>query len=202
MMLLLIGKLQMITEALISELKKVTLENIHQAQQLFPQLTENQKNWHKDSDSWSINEVFAHLNEFAGYYHPLFQSKIENTRFKEPKDIFISSPLGRAAWKAMKLGNAKNIRRKFKTERLYNPTVLNELVKNNAVQSFESSQNELLKIIDSATHVNLRKVKIPISMSKMIRLRLGDALLFAVYHNERHIYQAIALLNHPQFPKS
>lgn len=190
----------MITETLISELKKVTLDNMRQAQQLFAQLTDNQKKWHKDSESWSIDEIFAHLNEFARYYHPIFHSKIKNTRFKEPKDIFISSPLGRSAWKAMKLGNAKNIKRKFKTQRSYNPAILKELVSNQAIQLFESNQNELLRIIDSAAHVNLRKVRIPVSMSKLIRLRLGDALLYVTYHNERHVYQAIALLNHPQFP--
>lgn len=191
----------MITEALISELKKVTLDIMHQADQKFSHLSDNQKNWRKDSASWSINEVYAHLNEFAHYYHPIFQSKIENTRFKEPKDVFISSPLGRSARKAMKLGNAKNIKRKFKTERSYNPTLLNQLVNNQGVQTFETNQHAFLRIIDLASQVNMRKVKIPLSISKLIRLRLGDALLFTAYHNERHIYQAIAVLNHPQFPK-
>ena len=189
------------TEALISELKKVTLDIMHQAHQKFLHLSDNQKNWRKDSISWSINEVFAHVNEFARYYHPIFQSKIENTRFKEPKDVFISSPLGLSAWKAMKLGNAKNIKRKFKTERSYNPTLLNQLVSNQCVQTFETNQHAFLRIIDFASQVNMRKVKIPLSISKLIRLRLGDALLFNAYHNERHIYQAFAVLNHPQFPK-
>ena len=49
--------------------------------------------------------------------------------------------------------------------------------------------------------VNIRKVKIPISISKIIRLRLGDALLFVVYHNERHVQQALNVLNNPNFPK-
>jgi hypothetical protein len=41
-----------------------------------------------------------------------------------------------------------------------------------------------------------------ISISKIIRLRLGDALLFVVYHNERHVQQAKNLLKHPKFPAS
>jgi hypothetical protein len=49
--------------------------------------------------------------------------------------------------------------------------------------------------------VNLRKVKIPISISKIVRLKLGDALLFVVYHNERHMYQALSILSHAKFPK-
>jgi hypothetical protein len=59
----------------------------------------------------------------------------------------------------------------------------------------------LLQILDLAAGVNIRKVKVPISISKIVRLRLGDALLFVAYHNERHIQQAINLMKLAQFPK-
>jgi hypothetical protein len=62
-------------------------------------------------------------------------------------------------------------------------------------------QQELLEVIDKAATVNIRKVKVPISISKLIRLRLGDALLFVAYHNERHLQQAINLTKLAQFPK-
>ena len=61
--------------------------------------------------------------------------------------------------------------------------------------------NQLLEIIDSSKAVNLRKVKIPISISTIIRLKLGDAFLFVVYHNQRHLQQALNLVNNPNFPK-
>jgi hypothetical protein len=76
------------------------------------------------------------------------------------------------------------------------------LVSGNDVQQFEKEQHDLLKIITSAAEINIRKAKIPISISKIIRLRLGDALLFVVYHNERHVQQAKNLLKHPKFPTS
>jgi hypothetical protein len=41
-----------------------------------------------------------------------------------------------------------------------------------------------------AQKVDLTKVKTAISLSKFIKLRLGDTLRFLVYHNERHILQA------------
>jgi hypothetical protein len=47
----------------------------------------------------------------------------------------------------------------------------------------------------------LRRVKIPISISKIIRLRLGDALLFVTYHNERHFQQIANLMAMRDFPK-
>ena len=191
----------MTTLELIQELKSITQENIDFIKKKFSHLNDEQKNWRKDADSWSINEVFAHLNEYALYYHQAFSSKIARTRYRDPKDVFISSPLGRSAWKSMKLGNAKNVKPKFKAKRSYKPSIHLELVKENTVEEFREYQTELLSIIESAQTVNLRKVKIPISISKIVRLKLGDALLFVVYHNERHMYQALSILSNAKFPK-
>lgn len=190
----------MTTAQLIEELKRITQSNIDLVNQKFLALNEQQKNWRKDLDSWSINEVFSHLNEFSSYYHAAFSAKIERTRFREAKEVFISSPLGRSAWKSMKLGNAKNIKRKFKSPRNYNPTFNPTLLAIDPISKFEKNQNELLHIIDLAATVNLRKAKIAMSISKIIRLKLGDALLFVIYHNERHLQQALSILNNRNFP--
>ncbi|MEY3237052.1 MAG: hypothetical protein RI883_1153, partial [Bacteroidota bacterium] len=139
-------------------------------------------------------------NEYAKYYHPTILSKIERTRFNEPKEIFISTPLGKSAWKSMKLGNARNIKRKFKSPRSYNPIINPDLLNGNELKEFEEGQNHLLTIIDAAQTVNMRKVRIPISISKIVRLKLGDALLFVVYHNERHLQQGLSILSHSKFP--
>lgn len=190
----------MTTAQLVEELKKITQNNIDLIKKKFSHLNDQQKNWRKDNESWSINEIFAHLNEYAKYYHPTIASKIKNTRYKEPKDIFISSPLGRSAWKSMKLGNARNIKRKFKTPRSYNPFHNPSMVSGNDIELFKNDQEELLHIIDEAATVNMRKVKIPISISKIVRLRLGDALMFVIYHNERHMQQALSILGNSKFP--
>ena len=101
----------------------------------------------------------------------------------------------------MKLGNAKNVKRKFKSPKTSNPTIDISLLTGNEVSDLEKGQTELLSIIESAEEVNLRKVKVPISISKIIRFRLGDALLFVAYHNERHMQQALNVMTHPNFPK-
>jgi hypothetical protein len=141
------------------------------------------------------------MNEYAKFYHSTFLERIENTRFREPRQIFLSSPLGRSAWQSMKLGNAKNVKRKFKSPKTSNPTIDIALLTGNEISDFEKSQEELLMIFDKAEGVNLRKVKVPISISKIIRFRLGDALLFVSYHNERHVQQAMNVMAHAQFPK-
>ncbi len=191
----------MTTAELIQELKSITNSNIDLIKSRFSNLSEEQKRWKSFDNSWNVLEVFAHLNQFAKYYHETFKLKITKTRFRTPSEIFISSPLGRSAWKSMKLGNANNVKRKFKSQRTNNPLFEKNLVNGADIEHFQKNLEELLEIIDSSKAVNLRKVKIPISISTIIRLKLGDAFLFVVYHNQRHLQQALNLVNNPNFPK-
>ncbi len=185
---------------LLHEISVITRNNILLVEEKFNSLSNNQRIWRKDKNSWNINEIFAHLNEYAQYYHKTISEKIKKTQFREPRELFISSPLGRAAWKSMKLGNARNVKRKMKTPRPYNPLFHPELIKGQDLETFAEEQKLLLQIVQDATQVNLRRVRIPISISKIIRLRLGDALLFLVYHNERHVQQALNVINNERFP--
>lgn len=191
----------MTTESLFQELEKITKTSIDTVQKQLSKLSHSQLEWKPNSETWNLLEIFAHLNEYALYYHPAFSKKIDTTRFRDPKEQFISSPLGRSAWKSMKLGNAKNVKRKFKAPRLYNPTIVSSIVKPTAITDFIAQQNELLEILKKARTINIRKSKVGISISKIIRLRFGDALLFVIYHNERHVQQAINLINQRNFPK-
>jgi uncharacterized damage-inducible protein DinB len=191
----------MTSSELIQEVRKITHSNLENLRTRFAHLSEEQLRWRPMEGSWNILEIFAHLNQYAAYYHKAFKSKISRTKFRTPVDNFLSSPLGRSAWKSMKLGNANNVKRKFKAPKGYNPRLDPALVNGKDLQQLESNFLELDKIIDSSEKVNLRKVKIAISISKIIRLRLGDALLFVVYHDQRHMQQALNVLSHPKFPK-
>ncbi|MBI2259789.1 MAG: DinB family protein [Flavobacteriia bacterium] len=191
----------MTSSELLFEAKKITDEGRDILENNFLPLSPTQKKWRINNQSWNILEIFAHLNKFASYYHLTFERIISKTKFKTPKENFVSSPLGRSAWKSMKLGNSKNVKRRLKSLRQFNPLFDKQLVSGNDEKDFVENLKQLSEIIEKAKQVNIRKVKIPISISKIIRLRLGDALLFVVYHNERHIQQAVNILQHPNFPK-
>ncbi len=191
----------MTTKELIRIATEITEENISQVDKWMQKLSENQLNWRPNPGIWSVAEILSHLNSYAKYYHPVFLNKIENTRFRNAKEEFVSSPLGRSAWKSMKLGRLKNVKRKFKAPKGQNPTIDPALVTGNEVQDFKKNQEQLSSIFDLAKQVNMRKVKIPISISKIVRLKLGDALLFVVYHNERHMQQLLNLKKSPNFPR-
>lgn len=191
----------MTSTELLTEVRSITQANLEVLKTRFASLSDEQIRWKPLENSWNIQEVFAHLNKFAGYYHETFKKCIQKTRFKTPSENFISSPLGRSAWASMKLGNANNVKRKFKAQRLNNPMFEKSLISGQDTQDLIKHLNELNYIFDLSSTVNIRKVKIPISISKIIRFRLGDALLYVVYHNQRHVQQALNVLNHPKFPK-
>ncbi len=188
-------------DQLIDKLQTITAENILFVEKKIPHLSESQLNWRPHSSSWSLNEVFSHLNEYAAFYHVSFKKTIEKTRYRIPTLNFISSPLGAAAWKSMKLGKAKNIKRKYHAVKTYNPSLNPDLVKGNDWAIFLEGQKELIELMDNARSINLRKAKTALSVSKIIKFRLGDALSFVIYHDERHIQQVKNLLAHSNFPK-
>ncbi len=192
----------MTTKDLFDIVAQITQENIDNVNKAVKKLSIDQLNWVPNPGVWSINQVLAHLNEYGNYYHPVFHKRIDGTRFTSTKEAFISSPLGRSAWKSMKLGNAKNVKRKFKSPRDYNPSINENLLTGNELETFLSYQNELFQLFEKAKTVNIRRVKVPISISKIVRLRLGDALLFVVYHNQRHVQQILNLRNSVNFPKN
>jgi hypothetical protein len=163
-------------------------------------LTQQQLEWSSDTGAWSCADVIHHLNAHASHYHPVFLEKIRQTDYRQPVDVFLSSPLGSSAWKSMKLGNVGNIRRKFKAPKSFNPSKNSSLIHEGYIEKFQSNQETLLQILEEARGINLRRVKIPLSLSRFIKLRLGDALIFITYHNRRHQQQLLNILSNSQFP--
>ena len=67
--------------------------------------------------------------------------------------------------------------------------VLNDLSPE-VLDRFLDFNQELIELLWQAKDINLTKARTPISISKWIKLRLGDTFRFVIYHNERHIIQA------------
>lgn len=191
----------MTTQWVFNEVGTITERNLQLLVSKFNHLSEAQLVWKPNPTTWSLQEIFAHLNAYGEFYHLTLHQRIDNTRFRTPKLNFVSSPLGKSAWASMKLGRARNVKRHFKAPSEYNPTTNPAIVKGAEVPTLIAGQKDFMLIIEKAIGVSLRKVKVPISVSKFVRLRLGDALLFVAYHNERHFEQALNLTKHPKFPK-
>ncbi|MBU2018116.1 MAG: DinB family protein, partial [Bacteroidetes bacterium] len=59
-------------EQLIIEVEKITQANLDFVQRKLKHLSEDQLQWKQNDKTWSIEEVFAHMNSFSAFYHPVF----------------------------------------------------------------------------------------------------------------------------------
>ena len=66
----------------------------------------------------------------------------------------------------------------------------NSLHVDTVIKEFLEGQDKLLRLLDMAKGKNLAKIHIPITLTKMIKLRLGDTFRFLIAHEQRHMIQA------------
>jgi len=171
------------SEALLNDLVEQTKNNLNHVEQL-KKLSINDLNSRKTNESWSKLECIEHLNLYGDYYLAQIEKSISNSKHKS-KPVFKSGVLGNYFVQLMKTD--KKVK-KMKTAKEMNPIGSN--LDLSSLDRFVFQQQKLLQLIEKARKVDLTKNTTGISISKMIKLRLGDTFRFLVAHNERHIQQA------------
>jgi hypothetical protein len=63
------------------------------------------------------------------------------------------------------------------------------------IDRFLKQQQHLESLLTQAKAIDLVKAKTPVSLTRLLKLRLGDTLRFLVYHIERHVLQAERISN-------
>jgi hypothetical protein len=77
---------------------------------------------------------------------------------------------------------------KMKTFKGYSPPPA--LDAHAVVAEFVQQQETLIGYLRQAHESDLNKIRIPVSIAKFIRLKLGDVFQVLIMHNERHLLQA------------
>jgi hypothetical protein len=131
---------------------------------------------------WSIAQCLEHLNRYGKYYLPHIQNGL-TAYGGASSDTFRSSWLGSYFTKMMQPGKGK-----MKTFKAYTPPP--SLDAHAVVAEFVQQQETLLSCLRQARSANLNMIRIPVSIAKFIRLKLGDVFQFVIVHNERHLLQA------------
>lgn len=170
------------SEKLIEQLSTQTSQIINQAEEL-KTFDWNTLTWKENEISWSILECLEHLNLYGDFYLPQMENKIKISGTK-PELEFRSGFLGNYFAKSMLPKEKLN---KMKTFKDKNP--LNAALDKSVIDKFLSQQNQLLDLLNQAKKVSLNKVKIQISISSLIRVKLGDTFQFFINHMIRHFKQ-------------
>ena len=171
------------SEELIADLKQRTRQNYIQVEK-FKTVPLAELNWRREPDSWNVLECIEHLNYYGNFYLPEIEKRIMASKY-EPEITFKSGILGNYFANMML---PKEKLKKIKTFKNHDP--MGRKLQKEVIDQFLGQQQKLLELLKMAKKVSLTRTKVPISISKFIKLRLGDTFRVVVYHNERHILQA------------
>ncbi|MBR9919797.1 MAG: DinB family protein [Bacteroidetes bacterium] len=175
--------MQFPTDELIEDLIQRTQDHLNRVEKL-KELSAERLNKKPAPESWSVLECIEHLNRYGDFYIPEFKRRIEKAP-RNPSPVFKSGWLGNYFAKSMLPKEKLN---KMNTFKSMNPGGSN--LDKSVLEKFTRQQKQLLQLLEQARKVNLQKTKTNISISKWIKLRLGDTFRVVVYHNFRHVVQA------------
>ena len=172
-------------EQLLTSLENKVEEHLQLAVGSFQNMSEKQLLMPASDGGWSIAQCLEHLNSYGHYYLPQIRKGLDKGAAKPDKAQFKSSWLGSYFTRAMDPETGKKKMKAFK-----NHSPGPELEAHAVVAEFIQQQETLLQYLLQARSRDLNAIKIPISISRWIRLRLGDVFQFLIAHDERHIQQA------------
>jgi hypothetical protein len=183
------------SEALISELTAATKQNLNFVESL-KKYTPEILNWKESPESWSILECLEHLNLYSDFYIPAIAHAISTSKFKNDP-FFKSGVLGNYFAQSMLPKEKLNKMKTFKDKNPLNSTLDSTAVLGRFIQQ----QTDMLQWLERAKKVSLNTVKTEITLTKWVKLKLGDTFRFVINHNIRHIKQIENILKKQSTPQ-
>lgn len=136
---------------------------------------------------WSALECIEHLNLYGDFYLPEIEKQLDSASKAPANAVFKSGVIGNY-FAGLMQKNKKGKLKKMKAPKDKTPAV--SVLTLVTIERFLKQAEKLKQLMTRAALVDLTKTKTAISLTKLIRLRLGDTLRFVVYHMERHLDQA------------
>lgn len=136
---------------------------------------------------WTAIQALEHLNIFNRYYLPVIETEIAESKSGRSA-WFNSGTLGNYFTNMMKPTDVYQVKNKMKTGKAYNPPAA--LNSEQVVAEFLQHQQKLTQLLDAVRESDMNSIRIPISVSKFIKLKLGDTFRFLIAHEQRHLVQA------------
>lgn len=175
-------EMQIESKLLIDDLRTRTEENLLAAQELL-KLPEEKLQQKNKPEAWNALECVAHLNRYGNFYLPEIEMRLNAAKKSNPQVIFKSGWLGNK-FALMMLPGAKGMST-FKEM-----NTLNGNCTKADLDEFIHQQQKMLALLKRCENANIGTLKTSISISKFIKLKLGDSLRVVIYHNQRHLLQA------------
>ena len=140
----------------------------------------------KNGDRWSILECLEHLNLYGDFYLVEIEKQILTNPQKNTSTKFKSGILGNYFANLMEVKEGKIT--KMKSPKDKNPS--NKNLSITTINRFLKQQEQLVNLLNQCRSIDLTRTRAAISLTNLVKLRLGDTLRFFCYHIERHVVQA------------
>lgn len=140
-----------------------------------------------NNGKWTAIQALEHLNIYSRYYLPAIETAITEGK-SERSAWFNSGTLGNYFTNTMKPSDVYQVKNKMKTGKKYDPPAA--LNAEQVIAEFTQHQQKLTQLLDMARDRDMNSIRIPISVSKFIKFKLGDTFRFLVAHEQRHLIQA------------
>jgi uncharacterized damage-inducible protein DinB len=176
------------TRALIDTLSKDVQATLHTANELLALDTQTLDK-QPAVGKWSVAQVVEHLNSYNRYYLPEIKKALQNGKNAQLQysDQYKSGWFGDYFTKMMQPKEGGKIVNKMNAPKDHQP--IQVLDAQRVLNEFISRQTDLLNYLQQASQTNMGKLRVPISISKMIKLKLGDTFRFLIAHQQRHFIQ-------------
>jgi uncharacterized damage-inducible protein DinB len=140
-----------------------------------------------EEGKWSVAQILEHLNSFNRYYLPAIEKEITVISNNVPA-WFVPGFWGDYFTNMMKPKTVFEVKNKMKSPKANRPD--RGLNVETVFTEFLQHQQKLINLLETAKKRDLNSIKIATSISKMLRLKLGDTFRFLIAHEQRHMVQA------------
>ncbi len=140
--------------------------------------------------AWSAAQCLEHLNIYGRHYLPAIEQAIEKAKKQgsRPEKQVQPGWLGKWFTNLMLPQPDGSLKTKMKAPKNAIPAASPDA--RAMLAEFIEHQEKMLALLAAANEVNLNSVRVPSSLSPLIRMRLGDTFAFVIAHLERHVLQA------------
>jgi DinB superfamily len=136
---------------------------------------------------WSAAQVIEHLNSYNRFYLPAIWHALGKTPLPKPREKFQAGWLGAYFANLMMPASKGSVQKKMQSPRDHRPSPALDTAR--VLDEFFLGEKQLLEQLHASFMTDIGALRIPVSISPLIRLKLGDTFHFLIAHQLRHLEQ-------------
>lgn len=176
--------MEMSKKVLIDELSTEVRKQIQIVREHYIPASAEKLNSPSEDGGWSILQCLEHLNSYGVYYLPAIAAALDRAENRSG-EMYKGGWLGNYFTKIM---SPETGTKKYKAMKGHLPAI--DLDSASVLNDFLHQAELLLVYLEAARRIDIGSVRVPLSLAKWIRLKLGDIFRFLIAHNNRHVLQA------------